>query len=405
MRRRVRSRRQKKTFSKGGWRFLIFSAIFLFVVSFAFVYFRLGHKKSPNIKQQLAKAEPTPTPTPIPEKTFLLMGYGGGGHDGGKLTDTMIEAYVEPEKKRVTLISIPRDLWVKIPNTQSSAKINYAYASQGLDGAKKAVGQVTGIVPDYAAAVDFAGFVKLLKKFEPLKVDVPYTYTDHFYPIEGKEDDTCGFPPEKVQALTDQYSGFKLETQFPCRYKTIHFEKGLTEMTAEEALKFVRSRHGDDGKGDFGRSQRQQALIMAVKDKLLSPTMWLKLPGLVNDATKLIDTDISPQEIVSYIKLLGSPDNLKDWQFKTIVLDDTNVLANGRATNGAYILKPRENPLAVNQLREYIGATAAASLKQPDNNDPFRVVKQFIHLNLISFDITPTALPTATASAEPPTQE
>ncbi len=391
----------KKTQSaKKKWcRAVLYLGLVSFLVTFAVVFFGFGQKKPP----QLSKGAPTPTltPTPIPQKTFLLLGYGGGRHDGGKLTDTIIEAYVEPERKRVTLISIPRDLWVTIASTNSQTKINYAYVTGGLDGAKKTVASVTGIKPDYAAAIDFYGFVKLLKKLEPIKVDVPYTFTDNFYPIEGKEDDTCGFSQAKIQELNQKYSDYKLETQFPCRYESTHFEKGQTEMTAEEALKFVRSRHGDDGKGDFGRSQRQQALIIAVKNKLLSPSMWIKFPGLVKDTFQLVDTDLTPEELLNYVKLLKNIDNLNDWQFKTIVLDTTNVLANGRAANGAYILKPTANPQAITKLKDYVGATASAQVKAANGNDPFATIKKFIQLNLISFEITPTPTPLPTNTPTP----
>lgn len=350
--------------------------------------FMVKQQLSSSNSHQISTTTPTPTPTPIPAEAFLLLGYGGGNHDGGKLTDTMIEIYVQPEKKQVTLISIPRDLWVKIPGTEEFAKINYAYAAKGLKGAKQAVTEVTGIKPSYAAAIDFAGFIKLLKEFEPIKVQVPYSFTDYFYPIEGKEKDTCGLSEAEVAALTQKYSDFELEKQFPCRYETISFSAGETQMTAEEALKFVRSRHGNDGKGDFGRSQRQQALIIALKNKLLSPDMWIKLPGLTKEALKLIDTDINSEAILSYIKLARNLGDVARWRFNTIVLDDTNVLINDRARNGAFILKPRSNPSANLELKKLLSdSQVQPSLKSQANKDPFFEIKEFIHLNLAIFDL------------------
>src|SRR5689334_10894620 len=62
-----------------------------------------------------AQATPTPTPDPLAPFGVLLLGYRGDGSRGGTLSDTMILAMVAPKAKKVTLVSIPRDLWVPIP--------------------------------------------------------------------------------------------------------------------------------------------------------------------------------------------------------------------------------------------------------------------------------------------------
>ena len=91
------------------------------------------YKKVNTTSTPAASTTATPEPTPDPDRpvSFLLMGYGGGGHEGGKLTDTMMVVYVQPKLQQIDLISIPRDLWVSFPvngETESYWKINAAYA-------------------------------------------------------------------------------------------------------------------------------------------------------------------------------------------------------------------------------------------------------------------------------------
>ena len=88
------------------------------------------------IKKIADNSRPTPTPTPARNDiNVLLLGYGGGQHDGAYLTDSIILANINHDSKKITLVSIPRDLWVSIPvSSQESifGKINSAYAI-GID--------------------------------------------------------------------------------------------------------------------------------------------------------------------------------------------------------------------------------------------------------------------------------
>ena len=72
-------------------------------------------------KNEMTQISPTATPTPDPFAPYsvLLLGYGGGTHDGGSLTDSIMLAQIRPRDEEVYLISIPRDLWVPIPISES----------------------------------------------------------------------------------------------------------------------------------------------------------------------------------------------------------------------------------------------------------------------------------------------
>ena len=106
---------------------------------------------------------------------ILLLGIGGEKHDGPDLSDTMIFASIDQSKNKVTLVSLPRDLW--IPDL--GGKINLAYADGeskrkggGLTEAKAAAGKILGQPIDYGIRINFAGFVKAVDILGGLAVAV-----------------------------------------------------------------------------------------------------------------------------------------------------------------------------------------------------------------------------------------
>jgi len=206
---------------------------------------------------------------------ILIMGKAGDKRAGGDLTDTMILASLSLSKPSLTLISIPRDLWVP----QIRAKVNSAYHYGGIDLAKESIARVSGEPVQYGVVIDFSGFKDVVDVLGGIRVSVEKGFTDSLYPIEGKENDTCGG-----------------DREFKCRYETVSFSEGVQVMDGATALKFVRSRHAEGTEGtDTAREARQQKVIKAIKDKLLSPQIFLnpikvvEIYGVVKD---LIQTDI-----------------------------------------------------------------------------------------------------------------
>ena len=256
----------------------------------------------------------------------LILGKGGGRHEGPDLTDTIIVASINPSKNAVTLISIPRDLW--IPDL--AAKINTAYSygqeknNQGKLLAKTAVGQVTGKEIDYVLVVDFSAFVNLVDQLGGIDVNVRKTLDDYKYPIEGKEDDPCDLTSEEIIDLSEQIAtgSAKPEEIFPCRYRHVHFDQGIQHMNGKQALEFARSRHGVNGEGsDFARSQRQQDVIDAIRNKSLSLGIILnplKVLGVFNIIQDNIDTNADVSEIDDFINLANKMQGAK---IASVVLD------------------------------------------------------------------------------------
>src|SRR5579864_5172138 len=147
---------------------------------------------------------------------ILLLGYGGGNHDGAYLTDSMIVVHIDPKTRKVYLISVPRDIWVKIPTNGTDGnywKINAAYELglddmsypnkqaqfKGQDGggrlAEYIVSHVTGLPIDYFVGMDFTGFKHSIDTLGGVDIRVETAFTDSEYPIDGNETDLCGHQP------------------------------------------------------------------------------------------------------------------------------------------------------------------------------------------------------------------
>lgn len=246
---------------------------------------------------------------------MLLLGIGGGKHQGPNLTDTIIFANIDLAQNKAVLVSIPRDLWIE----DLKGRINIAYAKGSLDLSKDVVSKVVGQPIDYVFRIDFGGFEKAIDLLGGVDVNVPSALDDYAYPIPGRENDPCGHKEDDLKTLATASS--QLES-FPCRYSYLHFDKGLQHMDGGKALQFVRSRHaiGDEGT-DFARSKRQGELIKAIKDRLISletllnPVKIVSLYSVVKDS---IDTNIKEDEFDDFIRLA---EKMKNATLQNVVLD------------------------------------------------------------------------------------
>ncbi|HSX18553.1 MAG TPA: LCP family protein [Candidatus Saccharimonadales bacterium] len=305
---------------------------------------------------------------------ILLLGIGGEGHDGPNLSDTMILASIDKEGKDPVLISIPRDLWAPtLPG-----KINSAYAigqekdGEGLKLAEDTVSKLLGVPIHYGARMDFSGFEKAVDTVGGLDIEVDNSFTDYMYPISGKENDLCGYKIEyqevdgtKTQVVTGASSSAiplweitDANTPFTCRYETLNFQKGPLHLDGTTALKFVRSRHGTNEEGsDFARAARQQKVILAFRQKVISSQTLLSpttIVSLISTFDKSIDTDITNDDIPLFIKLGQKIDPAT---IRRVVLDagrNESVLDVGDASkyNGQYVLDPKTDNWT--DLAEYV---------------------------------------------------
>ena len=263
---------------------------------------------------------------------FLLLGMGGPGHEGPYLSDTMILASFKPSTKEVALLSIPRDLVVPFGDG-TYRKVNSVFAlslDQGLNQAfsrtKQVVGQAFGQEIDYMATVDFQGFVEIVDALGGVTVDVERAFVDNQFP-DGEDKTT-----------------------------SVSFQAGEQKMNGLTALRYARSRHGNNGEGsDFARSRRQQKIILAVKDKLatfntlINPVRITSLFNLLSDYTR---TDLEPWEAIKLARLFHDVDGPS---IQHLVLDDApgGFLIGGiSSSDGAYILQP--NTGSYRELQQYV---------------------------------------------------
>ena len=359
-------------------RLLVIGLILIILSVAAGLYYGLNAWQNISVTPRHSQvARPTsilPTPTPDPDRPFsiLLLGYGGGTHEGGKNTDTMMVIKIDPKTKTNLLISIPRDLWVPIPlvgSTETWYKINAAYPIGSNDRlyphknieytgeagggtlAKYVTSNVTGMPVDYFVAVDFTGFEKVIDTLGGVTITVDKSFEDPFYPLDTGTTDPCGRSEDEVKAITATMSGDKLEQMFTCRYEDLRFTKGSQLMDGVTALKFARSRHSLTDGGDFNRARRQRLVLEAVKEKVLSLNFIPKIIPTINTLKNHVQTDM---DMATVEKLLSRFTEFSQYPVTQIALTDQNVLVNAKSADGQFILSPRIGMGDWSEIHSYI---------------------------------------------------
>ncbi|HSV94950.1 MAG TPA: LCP family protein [Spirochaetia bacterium] len=188
---------------------------------------------------------------------FLILGIRGEGTDSPNLADTIIVFSYDHDTKIPTMISVPRDLWV--PSLQAKINSAYYYGEQkdppsGIQMAEGAILEDMGIPIHYTAIINFTIFKETIDLMGGIDIDINPGFVDPNFPIPGKEN----------------------AMPISSRFEAITFATGSAHLDGETALKFVRSRHstGDEGT-DFARSKRQQQVISALRQKMLTPAFLL----------------------------------------------------------------------------------------------------------------------------------
>jgi LCP family protein required for cell wall assembly len=206
------------------------------------------------------------------QKVLLVMGVdAANNHQGDKTanvfegtrTDTMMLVRVDAAKKRVALVSLPRDSKVYLANNRGVDKINAAHALGGPDLAVQTVQDAFGIPIDNFMVINFRGVRELVNAIGgvDLYIEKPMRYTDHTAKL------------------------------------FINFQPGQRHLDGNAAEEFLRFRH--DELGDIGRIRRQQQFVMAITQKLKNPAIVFKVPDLVKVASKYVETDLSPNDLLT----------------------------------------------------------------------------------------------------------
>lgn len=269
---------------------------------------------------------------------ILFLGYGGPGHGGPYLTDSMMLLSIKPLSQEAVIVSIPRDLVAPIPalpdNETISARINLAYAigvdrrsfpnirdswsgpTGGGDLAAATVTEVTGQSVDYWVAVDFKAFRQVVDALGGIDVSVSEPLDDPY------------FPAGETTAYTH-----------------IHFDAGLQHLSGERALEYARSRQTTS---DFDRSRRQRLILFAIQHRIESLASLPQLVGLVAALRDNVRTNLRPVELRQLAHALA---HMPQDGIRQIGLD-ADVLVRRDLPDGTYVLTPQGGSFAA--LRRYL---------------------------------------------------
>ncbi len=299
---------------------------------------------SPNVERKPWQLIPTWTGTD--RVTILLLGIDERQQEEGPWrTDTMILVTLDPVTMKAGILSIPRDLWVPIPDVGNDEpqRINtahflgdlYDYPGGGPALAMKTVEYNFGIPVDYYVRVNFQGFIKLIDLIGGIDVYVEKPINDPTYP-----DNNYGYDP-------------------------LYIEPGWHHFDGEMALKYARSRHGSS---DFDRARRQQQVILAALDRVASLDL---LPQLAKNADEIyqtledsVSTNMTLDEMLALGNLALKVDREHDIRYAVI---DQSCTQNWVTPSGAQVLIPiRER---IREVRDYVFWETDADVVQQEAED------------------------------------
>ena len=132
----------------------------------------------------------------------LVLGIGGQGHEAPTLSDTILILSIDPKTKDAAMLSVPRDLYVKIPGN-GYGKINSANAYGGPELASKVVSSVVGVPIHYYVQIDFSGFKQAVDAVGGINVTVPTAVSDPEYPCDNETGRICPFRIARADRLQD----------------------------------------------------------------------------------------------------------------------------------------------------------------------------------------------------------
>lgn len=316
---------------------LILIALFLAVVARLVVMtsrFVAATGLSPLTLARLAFNTGSPLRQTDGRTNVLLLGVAGGTHPGAQLTDTMLILSVRAEDRALAMISIPRDIWSDTLRDRVNSA--YFYGEQKKEGGgvvltKAIIEDITGLTMHYGLVVDFSGFQDLIDLVGGIDIDVPKAFTDTEFPIVGKEEDSCDGDPE-----------------YRCRYETLHFDAGVQHMNGDTALKYVRTRHAEGAEGtDFARGNRQQEVLLALRNKLMDPSVWLsptRVRALMDGLDRTTQSDMTISELLTVGKLISKAgENTKRISIEELLYDPPS------SWYGRYVLLPKEGFEAIHE--------------------------------------------------------
>lgn len=249
---------------------------------------------SQTLPQVKSTRQPIPTPTSLPDDlagldhlNLLLLGSDTDAKfDGGRvLTQTDIVVRIDLAHHHVTMLSLPRDLWVPTDQGYCCAKLDEISLNETDNATTPLEAKLHGFAHTVAtveqdfqipinayAWVGLDGFVKVIDTLGGVDVDVLHPVVDDSYPADSDPNN-------------------------PYNYQRVYIPAGLQHLDGKTALEYVRSRHADL-LGDVGRTARQRELLLALKKKLDNPAIFGNLDTLAADLQGSVLTSLSIQQVL-----------------------------------------------------------------------------------------------------------
>jgi LCP family protein required for cell wall assembly len=278
---------------------------------------------------EVISGTPVPTQVPLVDQpsdaiNILLLGTDQRPSSSGYRTDSIIVVGVNPKRQYVTVLSIPRDLWVYVPIENKFDRINTVDAwgeSHKVPGGSASLIKQTllynlGIPIDYYARIDFSGVKQIVDRVGGVSVLAFCPLYDIFPDVPDDQSDIISDPALLATVLTGT-----IDIPTP----------GLYALDGKHALWFARSRKSTN---DFDRSRRQQQVLRAIWAKIKANGLISQLPNLWGDVTSIVQTDLSVND-VGYLASFAS--QLDDSHIKLRAIDKLST-EGFVAANGAEVL-------------------------------------------------------------------
>ena len=252
-------------------------------------------------------------------------------------TDTMILVSIDPQNKTAGMLSIPRDLYVPMPDRNTQDRINTAHVYGGPKYAMQTVEYNFGVPVHYYARLNFQAVTELINLMGGVDVFVDQEINDPQFP-----DQNFGYDPFYMAA-------------------------GFQHLDGATALKYMRTRHGAS---DFYRLRRQQQVIMAVREKLVSSDALIKIvpstPAILQSLGGAIDTDLNAAQIIA---LAGLSKEIPSDSIARVAIDE-DAVQYWTTPEGASVLIPdREKVRALrDKLYNPKPKNAPVAAATPDDN-------------------------------------
>jgi LCP family protein required for cell wall assembly len=282
---------------------------------------------------------------------ILLIGTDQRPRDGTYNTDTLIVVSIDPLTRQVAMFSLPRDT-VDVPVPPGPAqqafgpvyerKINAWFTAirnrddlfpgtdrtRGYNGLKAIMGHLYGLDIKYFVEVNFEGFVKVVDALGGVTINVQIPIVDDRYPGEGG------------------------------RLERIYIPSGIQHMDGAQALRYARSRHTST---DFDRAQRQQRVLLSLREQADPAELIPHLPELVNALKQAVRTDIPIDQLD---ELLGLASDIDTRSIRSYVFAPPLYQDEFQSSPRGYIIVPLVDKIRAAVRTAFTTDPAAEALRQ-----------------------------------------